>query len=636
MKRKKQTKIINNERVEERIINTICGILFPIVTYYTVYKALKGGLGTLKTNLPYVIPLLIVYIATLDQKSRMPTWKRVIRALILPLIFLCGYNAIYYFSNHFFGKGFLFLLMTIVVIVFYLCLGIKIIHLNLNNMNKDKKFPQKSLNVLQRLQTQTHSNQEYSFEEMPKGSITDRNPISDIKDGFNVDERKTQSSSTIEGEGGMNSRFEKNLHIKRDDYFDDAGRLVCRRGKATVGMIQRYYKIGFNRANSILTQLEEFGVVGPEDGTKPRTVLMNSAEFEKMLQELPVTDNTNTDISYTSLPRIKMIDLPDNESIATQSNDIDFSFLDNLDNILLISAKDSIIQSIVDGIINTYPSSKLRLLLCDFEGLTFIKYHDDRHLLYPTIFETDKAIDFLNYFESEIRERQKKMIQEKVTSIQAYNSKGSITEPLTRILIIIDEAERLVNNDQCEESLTTILLSGRKVGIHIILFSKFTNKNIALGKNQDLLHIIDGDYEIQIIKEFSYIYHPELKKSSDEKQLIQISEVDRMDGNSFEYFCKNLLQADGFRDIRVTKQSGDYGADIIAKKDDIRYVIQCKRYSGNVGEDAIQEVYASKKVYNAEVAVVLTNSYFTNQAIVLASHNSVHLWNRDKLIEMMN
>ena len=427
-----------------------------------------------------------------------------------------------------------------------------------------------------------------------------------------------------------------NLNIKRDDYFDDAGRLVCEKGRATVGMFMRSYKIGFNRANRIMKQLENFGVVGSEDGTKPRTVLMNSDDFEKLLKELPDPDNLNSDITFTALPCTKMIDFPEYEITAFPSNDIDFSFFDNLDNALLISIKDSIIQNILDGIINTYPPSKLRLLLCDFEGLTFIKYHDDRHLLYSTVFEIEKAIGVLNYIENEIRERQKKLIQEKVTSIQAYNSKESITKPLTRIVIMIDEAERLFNNYQCEEPLTTILLSGRKVGIHIILFSKYTIKNIAIGKNQDLLRIIDGDNEIQIIKEFSYIYHPELEKSSGKKQSIQISEVDRMDGNSFEYFCKNLLQADGFNDIRVTKQSGDYGADITAKKDDIRYVIQCKRYSGNVGEDAIQEVYASKKVYNSEVAVVLTNSYFTNQAIVLASHNSVHLWNRDKLIEMMN
>ena len=48
-------------------------------------------------------------------------------------------------------------------------------------------------------------------------------------------------------------------------------------------MLQRYFKIGFNRAARIMDQLEEAGVVGPEVGTKPRTVMMSEAEFEQYL-----------------------------------------------------------------------------------------------------------------------------------------------------------------------------------------------------------------------------------------------------------------------------------------------------------------------------------------------------------------
>ena len=78
-----------------------------------------------------------------------------------------------------------------------------------------------------------------------------------------------------------------NLNIKRDDYFDDAGRLVCEKGKATVGMFMRSYKIGFNRANRIMKQLENFGVVGSEDGTKPRTVhLWNRDKLIEMMNKM--------------------------------------------------------------------------------------------------------------------------------------------------------------------------------------------------------------------------------------------------------------------------------------------------------------------------------------------------------------
>ena len=47
-------------------------------------------------------------------------------------------------------------------------------------------------------------------------------------------------------------------------------------------MLQRNFKIGFNRAARIVDQLEEFGVVGPEEGTKPRKILVTIQEFEQM------------------------------------------------------------------------------------------------------------------------------------------------------------------------------------------------------------------------------------------------------------------------------------------------------------------------------------------------------------------
>ena len=66
-------------------------------------------------------------------------------------------------------------------------------------------------------------------------------------------------------------------------------------------------------------------------------------------------------------------------------------------------------------------------------------------------------------------------------------------------------------------------------------------------------------------------------------------ERDHMDGFDFEYYCADLLVADGFIDVQVTRSSGDYGVDILAEKDGVTYAIQCKRYSGLVGVKAVQE-----------------------------------------------
>ncbi len=70
----------------------------------------------------------------------------------------------------------------------------------------------------------------------------------------------------------------------RDEYFEDAGRLIIEKEKASIGMLQRAYKIGFNRAARIMDQLADAGVVSEEDGNKPRQILMSSADYENMLQ----------------------------------------------------------------------------------------------------------------------------------------------------------------------------------------------------------------------------------------------------------------------------------------------------------------------------------------------------------------
>lgn len=71
----------------------------------------------------------------------------------------------------------------------------------------------------------------------------------------------------------------------RDAYFVDAAKLLMDKDKASIGMLQRYFKIGFNRAARIMDQLEEAGVVGPEEGTKPRQILMSPETFDALLED---------------------------------------------------------------------------------------------------------------------------------------------------------------------------------------------------------------------------------------------------------------------------------------------------------------------------------------------------------------
>lgn len=87
----------------------------------------------------------------------------------------------------------------------------------------------------------------------------------------------SSGGSTGSGSGGGNDR---------DEYFEEAARFIIDKDKASIGMLQRVLKIGFNRAARIMDQLCEYGVVGEEEGTKPRKVLMSMEQFEQLLEEI--------------------------------------------------------------------------------------------------------------------------------------------------------------------------------------------------------------------------------------------------------------------------------------------------------------------------------------------------------------
>ena len=72
---------------------------------------------------------------------------------------------------------------------------------------------------------------------------------------------------------------------QRDEYFIQAARFIIEKDKASIGMLQRMFKIGFNRAARIMDQLAEAGVVGEEEGTKPRKILMSAQEFEEFMEQ---------------------------------------------------------------------------------------------------------------------------------------------------------------------------------------------------------------------------------------------------------------------------------------------------------------------------------------------------------------
>lgn len=106
------------------------------------------------------------------------------------------------------------------------------------------------------------------------------------------------------------------------------------------------------------------------------------------------------------------------------------------------------------------------------------------------------------------------------------------------------------------------------------------------------------------------------------------------DGVAFERDCARLLEAGGFV-VRTTPTSGDYGADLIAEKDDLGYAIQCKDTSKPVGVKAVQEAIGARRHYSVDYAVVCASAGFTDAAIELATSNKVVLCNADQLVRRL-
>ncbi|MDO4275981.1 MAG: DNA translocase FtsK 4TM domain-containing protein [Eubacteriales bacterium] len=105
--------------------------------------------------------------------------------------------------------------------------------------------------------------------------LTDKNPAAE----YNPQIEQQVNTASLSAGGGSGAE-------ERDIYFEEAGKFIIEKEKASIGMLQRMFKIGFNRAARIMDQLSDAGVVGPEEGTKPRKVLMTMEEFQSYIEEV--------------------------------------------------------------------------------------------------------------------------------------------------------------------------------------------------------------------------------------------------------------------------------------------------------------------------------------------------------------
>lgn len=113
-----------------------------------------------------------------------------------------------------------------------------------------------------------------------------------------------------------------------------------------------------------------------------------------------------------------------------------------------------------------------------------------------------------------------------------------------------------------------------------------------------------------------------------------IEEVDEMTGIEFEQFLYYKFKKRGFK-VKTTPVTGDYGADLVIRKKREIIVVQAKRYQRDVGIAAVQEVIGSIAYYQASKGMVITNSFFTPNAVNLARANDIILWKRKEVLHYL-
>lgn len=115
---------------------------------------------------------------------------------------------------------------------------------------------------------------------------------------------------------------------------------------------------------------------------------------------------------------------------------------------------------------------------------------------------------------------------------------------------------------------------------------------------------------------------------------VTLLHIDRMTGMEFQEFLGTLFENMGYS-LERNRASADQGGDLIMRHQGQKVVVQAKRWAGNVGNSAVQEALGARAYYRCQRAIVVTNAYYTRSAANLAKAAGVELWDRDKLVELL-
>ncbi len=442
----------------------------------------------------------------------------------------------------------------------------------------------------------------------------------------------------------LKENLTKDIDYSKDPMYKEIIEFATQTGKISASLIQRRFKLGYNRAAHLIDMLEEDGMIGPQNGSSPRTVLVSpntdsdfipkrkidfvslygtdyeAIENEKKEKEKKEKEEYSKFInSYVDMAQSYF----DERGLKIKFNKTKRIDKSKLNNLLFTNTSGEDVERLVNYILSMSVPNELKLLLIDYSQINLFEYNGLSNLYAPVISDYKKANISLGLIKAEMNRRYDLFLEKRVKSIESYNDDVADDYKLPYILIVINELFEMLKFENTRDIISELLLNCKRAGIIIIGFSKFNKKNIQLMMLEDLFEVHSG-------------YSNNYLDSDTKNENSEIDDIDNdMNGFDFEKYTSILLKANGFTKVEVTQSSNDFGVDVIAYKDDIKYAIQCKKYSSPVGIKAVQEVIGSKVMNDCHVAVVLTNNTFTKSAVELAEKNNVLLWGRDKLTELI-
>lgn len=358
-----------------------------------------------------------------------------------------------------------------------------------------------------------------------------------------------------------------------DEMLPVAVDVILETKQASVSILQRRLKLGYARAARIIDEMEERGIIGPFVGSSPRQILITKDQWEKLRTGEPSQPHTN-DISLAELPTYPASD----------------------DSDPAIDAAPTSIKKTPSPSIAAYHPKPAARRPAPAESKHMNKFEQIAFFC--------GCILLLGCFLGDFKSPSDRLgllvfglgacIFAKVRSIRWITI--SVVFGLSGLTAI----PRIWDNGHL--SLASFLTVCLCLGISIVYGKKAT-----------------GNYSRNHFR-FS---------STD------LKEIDAMTGAEFEEYTAQLLRRLGYTQVSVTPLSGDQGIDVLAQTEGIRYAIQCKNYHSKLGNTPVQEAFAGKTFYDCDVAVVLTNSTFTDGAFELAESTGVQLWDRETLYDMI-